>query len=332
MEIRRSISTPLHRLEWQRRDQAILSAMTTNQDWCRVQLYNPTVIRVGDRYRMWYLGNSTATRTADMNLGVAESADGLRWTEYLENPILTESDLPFGNAWQTPHVLFDVDENLYKMWFIMLAGRRSAEGSLVDIDQKLGYATSLDGLSWDVHPEPIFRDGRRPFVMKDGPNAYRMWMCSSPHPEGDFGDLVSHIYRFVSSDGLNWTRDPEPMLSATKTHRSVIYPCVLQDESGYTMWYGCHVEGAFEIFCSTSVDGLRWTHYLDRPAFSATRDPNDFDGRFTSTPCVLDDGDRYLMYYCTRDCGNLYRAGDGTIMFDRAGIYRHIGVAVCPKE
>ena len=28
----------------------------------------------------------------------------------------------------------------------------------------------------------------------------------------------------------------------------------------------------------------------------------------------------------------LYRAGDGTIKADGAGIYRHIGVAMCAKE
>ena len=47
---------------------------------------------------------------------------------------------------------------------------------------------------------------------------------------------------------------------------------------------------------------------------------------------MLDDGDRYLMYYSTRDWGNLYRAGDGTIKTDGAGIYRDIVVAVCSKE
>ena len=51
-----------------------------------------------------------------------------------------------------------------------------------------------------------------------------------------------------------------------------------------------------------------------------------FDARY-----VLDDGDRYLLYYSARDWGNLYRAGDGTIQHDGWGIYRHIGVAVCEK-
>lgn len=99
------------------------------------------------------------------------------------------------------------------------------------------------------------------------------------------------------------------------------------------MWYGCHVEdGLFEIFASTSADGLQWTHHHEQSAFPATRDPSDFDGRYTSTPCVLDDGDRYLLYYSTRDMGNLYGAGAGTVRADGMGVYRHIGVAVCAKR
>ena len=306
--------------------------MTTDQAWCQVQLYNPTVVRVGCTYKMWYLGNSSETRRPEMNLGLAESTDGVHWTEHSDNPILHGSDLPFGSAWQTPHVLFDVDENLYKMWFIMLTGRKDGQGRLVDMAQKLGYAVSPDGLQWDVHPEPIYPSGRRPCVIKDGPKAYRMWMNSSPTPDGAFEDLVGNIYRFESTDGLSWTRDPQPVVTANEKLRSVVYPFVVEDESGYTMWYGSHVDGGvFEIFCSTSTDGLTWTHHHDEPAFPATRNPNDFDGRYTSTPCVLDDGDRYLLYYCARDWGNLYRAGDGTIKFDGAGVYRHIGVAVCPK-
>jgi hypothetical protein len=323
----------LHRAEWQRPSQPALSTMTTDQSWCRVQLYNPAVVRVGDTYRMWYLGNASDTYMPDMVLGLAESTDGLHWTERPENPILDAGDLPFGSAWQTPFVLFDTDESIYRMWFAMVAGRRTSEDSAFTVTgQKLGYATSRDGLSWDVYPEPVLPEGRGPCVIKDGPHSYRMWMGSARNPDERFGDLFENIYRFESADGVHWTRDPEPAVTANDRLWSVIYPFVMRDGDGYVMWYGCHVDsGVFEIYCSTSSDGLTWTHHHDAPAFGATRAPTDFDGRYVSTPCVLDDGDRYLLYYCARDWGALYRAGDGTIKNDGRGIYRHIGVAVCPK-
>jgi hypothetical protein len=36
--------------------------------------------------------------------------------------------------------------------------------------------------------------------------------------------------------------------------------------------------------------------------------------------------------HTARDWGNLYGAGDGTIRVDSDGIYRHIGVATCPRR
>ncbi len=308
--------------------------MTTRQTWCTVQLYNPTVIRHGGVYKMWYLGNSSATRTDDTQLGLAVSSDGIQWREHPANPISCGGNLPSAGGWQTPHVLYDEDEELLKMWFVSGRAERDEAGGLVSMTQELAYATSRDGLGWDVRPEPLYPSGRRPCVIKDAPGGYRMWMGSAADPEDlqDTQAIYKSIYRFESADGIHWCRDAQPVVTANDKLKSVVYPFVLQADEGYVMWYASHVEGGlFEIFCSTSTDGLTWAHHHDRPAFPATRDPSDFDGRYTSTPCVLDDGERYLLYYSTRDWGNLYGAGDGTVKVDRQGIYRHVGVAVCPK-
>ena len=322
---------PLHELDWQRTNQPILSAFTTSESWCRVTLYSPTVVRAAGAYRMWYLGNSTATRTNDMDVGYAESPDGMHWVPHPGNPILTARDLPWGTAWQTPHVVWDARGGWFRMWFIMASSERDEVNQLVSFGQKLGHARSRDGITWDVHPEPVYPTGRGPCVLPDG-QGYRMWMNSMPAPTGDFADLVSAIYHFTSPDGIRWSRDPTPVVAATDGLRSTIYPFVLRTEDGYTMWYGCHVDGGrFEIYCSTSADGTDWVHHGHAPAFPATRHPSDFDGRYTSTPCVVDDGDRYLLYYSARDWGNLYGAGDGTIGIDGSGIYRHIGLAIGPK-
>ena len=307
--------------------------MTTRQPWCTVQLYNPAVVCHGGKYRMWYLGNATATRTDDLDLGYAESEDGITWAEHPENPILTGDDLPWGNAWQTPYVIFDPERSMFRMWFVMADSGRDSNNALLWFGQKLGYAESPDGLRWEIHPGPLYPTARGPCVIKEGLSTYRMWMNSSPDPDGDFGSLTAHIYRFESDDGIHWIRDPEPAVTAANPVQSVVYPFILKSGDDYTMWYGCHVEGGlFEIFCSTSSDGRTWTHHWDHPTFPATRDPSDFDGRYTSTPCIVDGGDRLLMYYSTRDFGNLYGAGDRTLRVDRMGIYRHIGVAVCPKS
>ena len=330
--------TLLHELDWHRQDQPVLSAMTTEQPWSRVCLYNPTVVRVNNGYKMWYIGNSTYTRSPDMAIGHAESKNGLHWTEHPDNPVLTGSDVPFGHSLQTPHVIFDEEDNLYRMWFLTMTGRLNENHQCVDAGYALSYSNSKDGVHWSVHPEPLLRDGRRPCVLKDSHNAYRMWMISKPTKDGTSKDLCRNIYRFTSSNGLQWQRDEKPVVSTEKM-QLIVYPCVLQNGSGYTMWYGRsqretlgkNRDVPFELYCSTSSDGMNWAHHHEKAALPATESPDDFDGRYVSTPCVLDDGDRYLLYYGARDWGNLYRAGDGTILADSAGIYRHIGVALSPK-
>lgn len=322
----------LNKLKWQRREQPIFSVMTDRREWRSVQVYNPTVLHHDGLYRMWFLGNGTATRTSDMDLGYAESADGVNWVEHSLNPILQAEDLPWGRAWQTPHVIFDSDENLYKMWFIMADSERDKDNEVVFFTQKVGYATSVNGLNWKIYPHSLIDGGRRPCVLKAKVGSYRMWMNAAPDPDGDFRSAARHIFGFSSTDGLVWTQDQEPAIHTTEKLRSVVYPFVNRNGSDYTMWYGCHVEGGvFEIYSSTSDDGLAWKHHHNAPAFGATRDRNHFDGRYTSTPCILAEADRYLLYYSARDWGNIYGAGDGTIRVDSDGIYRHIGVALCQR-
>ena len=78
-----------------------------------------------------------------------------------------------------------------------------------------------------------------------------------------------------------------------------------------------------------SSDGLTWTEHPANPILPANEVPL---GKDWHTPHVLYDGERYLLYYAARDLGNLYGAGDGTLRADGGGIYRHIGVASCPKQ
>ena len=156
---------------WQRRSLPILSARTTKQDWCKVVLYSPHVIFHDGKYRMWYLGTSTATRTNDIVMGYAESANGIDWKEYEQNPILIGANISWGTILQTPFVIFDDDERIYKMWFVSGAGiTRDEKGKVLKNEQQLGYATSTDGIAWKIHPEPIFWSARSPSVIKTGSN------------------------------------------------------------------------------------------------------------------------------------------------------------------
>lgn len=348
---------PLATADWARYDQPAVSALTAGQNWCSVQCYSPTVVRTDGGYRMWFLGDDDYSHDHRFRLGTATSEDGVTWTVSPESPVLDSADLPWAEFLQTPFVGYDADADAFEMWFTGATHSRDEEGALVAFEQALGYATSDDGLDWTVRDEPIYPSGRSPCVHRRGPDDYHLWMNSLPDPDDPWEELVSNIYHFTSSDGLGWHRDPEPILSAPGArdtdrpeHRgqnpgsrlrpskidTAIYPFTLRVDGEYVMWYGCHVDDTIlELFCSTSEDGEQWVHHHDAPAFAATRDRNDFDGLLVSTPRVVDDGDRYLLYYSARDWDNLYVDRDGNVrssgVFDKSP-YRHIGVAETPKR
>ncbi len=320
---------------WRRLDEPVLSARSTKQNWAKVVCYSPHVIHHAGKFRMWYLGTSEASRTNDMAMGYAESDDGLTWREHPDNPIFTGVDVPWGRTVQTPFVLFDEDAGLHKMWFVSGDGvTRDGEKKIVRNDQKLGYATSLDGLSWEVRPEPVFPSGRSPCVIKDGPDNYQMWMGSRPDvTDESSGELYQNIYHFRSKDGINWTRGAKPVLRPDGRATTVVYPFVIRDGDGYRIWYGCHLATkTFEIFSADSDDGLSWRVDHHRPAFPAAPGKSRFDSRYTSTPCVIALPDRYFLYYSARNWEREYQTGDGRDRRDGAGVYSSIGVAILNRD
>jgi len=319
---------------WQRRTTPVLSAHTTAESWCRIVLYSPHVLHVDGKYRMWYVGTSTASRSDDMALGYAESEDGIQWEEHAQNPVLTGDDLPWAKAVQTPYVLFDREERVYKMWFTGLVRiDRDERGGATDIDQRVGYATSGDGRRWEVLPRPICDSGRSPCVVQEGPEQYRMWVGCEPTPDSPYNSIYANICELTSPDGIEWTRVGPPAIRPSGLISTCVYPFVLKTDSQYLMWYGGHRDGGlFEVFCASSSDGSHWTPRHDVPAFPATHQADDFDGRYTSTPCVIEEDDRYLLYYSARDWENEYTDSEGQKRRDGAGVYAHIGLAVCPKN
>jgi len=288
---------------WQRRAQPIISALTTKQPWCKVVVYSPRVALVGGVYRMWYCGTSTGSRAGDCSLGYAESADGIDWKESPDNPIVRADKIGWGSGFWNPCVRFDEEEKVYKMWFSSNRSRElNAEGRLVKIDMALGYATSPDGKHWKIYPEPIHETGFGPCVIKTGPDHYRMWMNSPGDNRNDPAAMYQNIHSFNSRDGIHWKRDNVPAIQPTHELSSSVYPWVIRDGGRYILWHAGHVPGGrFEIFAATSPDGIQWTPKHEQAAFPATGGRNDFDGRYTSTPCVLALKDRYLLYYSSRD-------------------------------
>ena len=314
---------------WQRRDEPTLSARTTKQSWCRVVCYSPHVIHHNGKFRMWYLGTSEASRTNNMVMGYAESDDGIQWQEPPGNLMLTGDDIPWGVPVQTPFVKHDAVTGQFRMWFVSGDGvSRDAKNKIIGNDQRLGHATSTDGIHWVVDPQPLYPCGRSPSVTQIAANDYRMWMGSRPDHNLINGDLYANIYEFRSTDGLKWIRGAKPVLQPRTGARSVVYPFVIREGNAWYMWHGCHIDGGtFELFCAQSKDGTNWHVDHTQPAFPVAEGNQRFDSRYASTPCIVRVDNRLLMYYSARDWQREYIDAEGRTRRDGASVYAGIGVA-----
>jgi predicted GH43/DUF377 family glycosyl hydrolase len=101
---------------------------------------------------------------------------------------------------------------------------------------------------------------------------FEMWYSGS-FPHGGIGFAIS-------SDGRNWTKDANPVLTYSPGSWDSILiasSCVLRENGQYKMWYtgvygpapGGIGIGATEIGYATSPDGRHWTKYADNPVLKA---------------------------------------------------------------
>jgi len=103
----------------------------------------PVVLKHSGKYHMWYTG-----QTDDNSyIGYATSPDGIEWTRVGDEPVLSPQ-LPWEKAAvMVPHVMWDEEERLFKMWY---SGGEQYEPDVI------GYATSKDGYTWRKREEPVF--------------------------------------------------------------------------------------------------------------------------------------------------------------------------------
>jgi len=166
--------------------------------WYAKGPHNPSVLGPDSLggYKMWFQGNPLAH--ADVQIGYATATDETTWTA-MSDPVFS-----FGNqgSWDDdkvmhPKVLYD--GHLYEMWY----GGEKSDGIT-----EIGYATSMDGLSWarssanpgmepgpaafdlaDLYALDVFFDGRM----------YHMWYGGRVNLQA----LIQNVGYAVSPKGMS---------------------------------------------------------------------------------------------------------------------------------
>ena len=248
-------------------------------DWDGSQVVKPAVISDGTEYKMWFDGRNLL---GEAQVGLAASSDGISWTKYPTNPVLTGT----AGAWDEydEHAPFVLKEGgIYKMWY---------EGRGDDVRQ-LGYATSTNGIDWNKYTgNPVLRAGPESYdqdiaghgsVLNDG-GTYKLWYLAG----GDGGGIAYA----TSPDGLSWTKQG-PVLTSESGNwddGGLWGPSVLKVNGSYWMWYAAWGwEGWTAVGVVTSTNGITWTRFLAAPVITETG--------WVGDPHVISDGGKLKMWY-----------------------------------
>jgi hypothetical protein len=256
-------------------------------DWDGLSVGTPVVISSTGQYRMWYQGMGLSFVGWGFALGYAESPDGETWQKYAGNPVLEPGESGEWDSAYRGQIALIEDGDLYKMWF---------SGAGTSGPWQTGYATSTDGLDWEIYSSnPVLEVGapgswdeqeaNGPTVLKDGA-VYKIWYhgCNLDYSECSIGYATS-------GDGINWTKYAgNPVLEATPgewDESGLGWPRVIKNGATFEMWY----RSAGKTGHATSPDGIVWTKYTANPVLSGS-----WDGGAAGTPSLILEGDTYKMW------------------------------------
>jgi predicted GH43/DUF377 family glycosyl hydrolase len=253
------------------------------------QFYVGCVLRDGSEYKMYYQGYDGSR----YKIGLATSTDGVTFTKYASNPILSTGA---SGSWESkvlggPTVLKIGDT--YKMWY------HGGDGSRT----KIGYATSSDGKSWTKYASnPVMGNGGPadfdvyhlafPCVLYEN-DTYRMWYTG-------YDTSNSRIGYATSSDGLCWTKYAgNPVLEVSPNgnwdDNHLAASAVVNVSGEYRMWYGGDSNSHWGTGYATSSDGTSWKKYDKNPVLPATG--NGWEAHDAFMPAVVFNGSAYQMWY-----------------------------------
>ena len=136
-------------ISWTIHSTPVLSPRSGN--WDNYSLEGPCVIREGGLYKMWYTAGGP--NAYQYKIGYATSTDGINWSR-LDNPVFESAP----NNWEIDGVAWCsvIPFGLsYKMWYV------GYNISFIPGIENIGFATSVDGISWqrDTLNNPVLVNG-----------------------------------------------------------------------------------------------------------------------------------------------------------------------------
>lgn len=260
----------------------------------------PTVLRIGERYRMWYSSYcSSSPKERPGGIGLAESFDGINWKRLNDGKTVLElgaEDAFDSRQIMGPEVLFD--GTTYRMWYTGDSGRTTDKKIVY---YQIGLATSADGVTWERGNggQPVLANGpagspdevqaATPSLLKSD-EGYRMWYAA-------WSPAMNHTICVArSEDGIRWTRENDGRPVEGLSPPIAFGPSVTRVEVKYVMLYMA-LRATRGLYAAESEDGIRWRMLNDgRPAV-LPGDKDDFDRDIAGHPFLLNDSGKLRAWY-----------------------------------
>lgn len=210
------------------------------------------------------------------------------WIDHPENPMIYSTDPNYDNiaVWQ-PSVI--IDDEGYKMWYNALTNNALSV---------VMYATSPDGVNWEVYPEPVFEKSENGWdsgtmqvtsIIKDG-DGFKMYYCSWVSQYGSW-----YVGLAYSADGINWERHgTEPVFTGSEWCTQITASKVLKKDNLYYMFFEGRTTTYYsKIGLATSSDGVNW-EMNNQPVLTATE---NWEGTGVAYPTVIIEEGQFKMIY-----------------------------------
>ena len=203
----------------------------------------PVVLKRADGYHLWYTGQAKGRS----RIGYATSPDGITWTRMSDQPVLAPERPWEKVAVMCPHVLWDSDTKLFRMWY---------SGGEQNEPNAIGYATSPDGLHWvKLEANPIFTPDPKLDWEKHKVTACQVERRGGWHLMFYIGfrdEAHAQIGVARSKDGVTqWQRHPaNPILRPGQgqwDHDACYKPYAIFDGEQWLLWYNGRHGGLEQI-------------------------------------------------------------------------------------
>jgi beta-1,2-mannobiose phosphorylase / 1,2-beta-oligomannan phosphorylase len=243
-------------------------------------------------FRIWFVSESFWGSRFCISSGI--SLDGVNWYTNMRNPVLHPSlRNTFDETLRSPAVV--LDGSGYKMYY--------TGDSADDWHQRIGLATSADGITWQkYYANPIIPSGPpgswdclsqyNSTVIHKG-NLYYMWYVGN--------DSLRHnaLGLATSPDGIQWTKYAgNPVFrgdSKLWDRDAVAAPAIVLVGNTFYMFYiGWTGPPTFSIGWAYSKDGISWTGSPSNPILQPS---NGWEGASLGNTCVVFRENKFLLYY-----------------------------------